>query len=325
MKKMFLLAACLLFITGCGDVKLENGKNAIVSFKEGGISAQELYDDLKELYGTNKIVSMIDTYLLDKEYDVTSDETTYIKQAIKSAESEAKENNVNLATYISYYYGLKDEAAFKDYLRLNYRRSLWIDDYGQESVTDKQINEYYETETIGDMELSHILITINTTEDATDEEKEKAEKDAYNEAKEIIAKLKKGEDFAKLAKSNSDDDDTASKGGSLGKVNVGDNEAEIIDAGKDLKVGSYTTTPIKTQYGYHIVYKSSQDEKPELDDELKTKIRAVVGKEISSEQSFYMTALIALRKKYEMKFDDKGLEESYNDYILQNTASTNSN
>ena len=50
MKKKVLLIICtMLLMTVCGkDVKLVNGENAIVTFKEGGISSNQLYDVLKK-------------------------------------------------------------------------------------------------------------------------------------------------------------------------------------------------------------------------------------------------------------------------------------
>ena len=43
MKKIFLLLLSLFLLAGCKDVKLTNGENALVTFKEGGISSDELY------------------------------------------------------------------------------------------------------------------------------------------------------------------------------------------------------------------------------------------------------------------------------------------
>ena len=61
MKKKILLVICaMLLITGCGkDVKLVNGENAIVTFKEGGISSNELYSVLKDAYGAEKVMDSI--------------------------------------------------------------------------------------------------------------------------------------------------------------------------------------------------------------------------------------------------------------------------
>ena len=174
--------------------------------------------------------------------------------------------------------------------------------------------EYYENEYVGDMEVSHILITIDANNNSSEDEKKEAEEKALNTAKEVIKALDKGEKFEDLAKKYSKDEDTSKKGGSLGKINVGDYTSEVVDAAKELKVGTYTTTPVKSSYGYHIVYLKSQDKKPELNDDVTNKIKTIVGNEIAQEPNFYVKALKALREKNEMKFKDTTLEKEFNKY-----------
>ena len=259
MKKILIFCLCALLLTGCGDVKLENGENAIVSFNNGdGITAQDLYDELKEMYGVNYLVNLIDAKLLDLEYEETTEELEYVQQIVDSVKSESGDEFID---YIEYYYGVNSEEAFEDYIRLNYRRSLWIEDYAREIVTDKQIEDYYNDVYVGDMEVSHILITSDATSDMTDDEKKAAETEAYNKAKEIIEKLNNGEDFATLAKENSDDSGTASDGGVVGTVNYGMNyDEDFVDAAAALEEGKYSSTPVKTQFGYHVIY--VEDKKP---------------------------------------------------------------
>lgn len=315
MKKLFLVLLSIFLLTGCKDVKLANGENAVVTFKEGAISSDDLYEVLKESYGASNIMNLMDKYLLDKKYETTAEETAYINQEVKNAKEQAKEMNADFDLYLSYYYGVNSEKAFKEQLSLTYKRGLWTEEYAKESVTDKQVKEYYEEEIVGDMEASHILITIDVDDDATESEKDKAEKEAYNKAKDIIAKLKKGQDFSELAKKYSEDEDTAKDGGSLGKVNKDDLNEKVFDALVDLKVGKYTKTPVKSTYGYHIIYKKSQDEKPELTDELTNKIKETIGSELAATSSFGLKALKALREQNEMKFVDTNLEKAFNELI----------
>ena len=312
-KKLLILFACLLFVTGCKDVKLENGGNAIVTFEEGGISSDDLYNELKNQYGAETLTNLIDKYLLAKKYKETKEEKDYIKQMINSLESAATSAGTNLQTYISAYYGLKDKDALKDYLSLSYRRDQWKNDYAKETVTDKQIKQYYDGYVYGDVDASQILITIDAATDASDDEKTKAETEALNKAKEVIKKLKAGEDFAKLAKEYSKDASSSSNGGSLGKVNDGDLADEALTALRELKDGSYTTTPVKSSYGYHILYRTSMEDKPELTDELKKTIISKVAEEIAAEDGFSAKALKALREQNKMKFVDTTLESEFND------------
>ena len=311
-KKAFLILCLLVLVAGCKSVKLDNGENAIITFKEGGLSAQDLYSELKKQYGGSAITSLIDSYLLNKLYETNAEENRYVDQAIKTLKESAKASNVDLDTYISAYYGMSSIDVLKDYLRLNYKRNLWVADYAKEQVTDRQISDYYEGYIYGDVEASQILITIDAASDATDEVKKEAEKAALEKANSIIKELKDGKDFAELAKKYSKDQTTASNGGSLGKVNTGDVADEVLEALRKLKDGSYTTTAVKSSYGYHILYRVGMDEKPELTDSLKDEIRATVGKEIQQESGFSAKALLALREKNEMKFVDTDLESQYN-------------
>lgn len=326
-KKIFFALACVFLLAGCNNVKLTNGENAVVTFTEGGISSDELYNSLKESYGAERLMNLIDSKLLNEKYETTTEEKSYINQTVKSTKEAAKKVNADFNLYLTYYYGLKNESEFRDYLSLNYKRSLWAKEYAEETVTEKQIKEYYETEVVGDIDASHILITVDTKDGATEEEKKSAEQKAYDKAKEIIEKLKKGEDFSKLAKEYSKDSTTASKGGSLGKINTGDYADEVFEALKNLKDGSYSTSPVKSSYGYHIVYRTSQDKKAELDDDLTKEIKTTIGKEIVAESGFSVKALKALREKNNMKFEDTTLEKEFEKLILQyeNQAKSSSN
>lgn len=304
--KIFCFLSLALILCGCKDVKLNNGENAIVTFDDGGISAQDLYDSLKETYAQEQIVDIIDSYLLNKKYETSTEENKYVNNAVKTAKKQAEEYNTDFETYVRNYYRVNGTEGFKKYISLNYKRTLWISDYAKETVTEKQIKDYYENETVGDMDLYHILITVN------DEVKDT---DAYNKAKEVIEKLNDGEDFSKLVKEYSEDEATKDNEGSLGKINTGDYDNSVIDAAKKLEVNEYSKSPVKSTYGYHVILKKSQEEKPELNDETKTEIVEIIAKEIANDTSFYAKAMVALREKNNMKFIDTSLEEIYNDVV----------
>lgn len=312
-KKLLIGLACLFLLVGCKSVKLDNGENAVVTFDEGGISSQELYNELKTLYGAETVTNLIDKYLLNKKYEETQEEKTYINQYVKQLKNTAKEAGTDLETYISLYYGIKDEPSLRDYLRLTYRRNKWAEDYAKENVTDKQVNQYYESYVYGNIEASQILITVDVSQNASENEKTKAESEALEKAKKIIQELKEGKDFATLAKQYSKDEATASNGGYLGtEVNDGDLPDEALSALRGLKNGSYTISPIKTSYGYHILYKTNQSDKPELNDELIDTIKTKIGEETAQTSGYVNTAMKALREQSGMKFVDTDLEKQFN-------------
>lgn len=71
-------------------------------------------------------------------------------------------------------------------------------------------------------------------------------------AQKIIERLKKGEKFADLAKAESMDS-SKTNGGDLGWFTLDHMVKPFADAVSNLKVGQYTTEPVQTQYGWHVI------------------------------------------------------------------------
>ena len=204
------------------------------------------------------------------------------------------------------------------------------EDYAKKQISEKEIKKYYEDEVVGDIEISHILITPETTDDMTEEEKSNAETAAENKAKEIIEELKKANDvktkFAELAKKNSKDESTSENGGSLGYINYGTLSTDydsLIDESLKLKNGKYSTTAIKTSLGYHIILRTNQKEKSKLDDVKDTIIEKLANELISNDATTSVKAMQELRKEYNVEIQDSELKEKYANYI-QNALSQNS-
>jgi len=74
-----------------------------------------------------------------------------------------------------------------------------------------------------------------------------------SEAKEIIASLKKGGKFDDIAKKKSKDPGSGAKGGDLDWANPSSYVPEFTEALVKLNKGQTTETPVKTQFGYHVI------------------------------------------------------------------------
>lgn len=73
------------------------------------------------------------------------------------------------------------------------------------------------------------------------------------EAADIIAKIKNGGDFEKLAKENSLDPGSKVKGGDLGWFSTGGMVKPFSDAVTSLKKGQLVAAPVKTEFGFHVI------------------------------------------------------------------------
>ncbi len=77
--------------------------------------------------------------------------------------------------------------------------------------------------------------------------------DSEAEAKALIAQIKAGASFEKLAKEKSKDPGSGAKGGDLDFAKPEAYVPEFAQALVKLKKGEMTDTPVKTQFGWHII------------------------------------------------------------------------
>lgn len=320
MKKKIGISICLfstllLMVTGCGKkAELDDNKTA-VSLKGVKITATDYYNEIKTT-NISKLVDMIDHQLFDEKYKSDDTEDEAIKQQI----DQLKENYPDETTFLNVirqYFGVQTEDELEEMLRLEYKRNKAVEDYVADNLSDNEIEDYYDKNIIGDIKAKHILITPEVDSDATDEEKEKAEEKAKKQAEKIIKRLDNGEDFEALAKKYSDDSATAEDGGELGYFNTDDMDENFIEAAKKLENNKYTKEPVKTQFGYHIILKENQKDKPKLK-EVKDSIKeTLTNSKLENNNKLHYESLIAIREKNSIKWNDDELEKQYDELMEQ--------
>jgi peptidyl-prolyl cis-trans isomerase C len=82
-----------------------------------------------------------------------------------------------------------------------------------------------------------------------------------DEAKAVLAEIKKGTDFAELAKQKSKDPGAAAEGGDLGYFGKSQMVPEFAEAAFKMNKGD-VSDPIKTQFGWHIIKVEDKRNKP---------------------------------------------------------------
>ena len=139
--------------------------------------------------------------------------------------------------------GLEATADYKAQMELARQtiliRELFADFQKNNPVTDAEIQAEYDKFVAAnagkEYRASHILV-----------EKE-------DEAKAIIASLKKGGKFADIAKKQSKDPGSGARGGDLDWASPGSYVPEFTEALVKLEKGKTTQTPVKSQFGWHII------------------------------------------------------------------------
>lgn len=325
-KALVLGTASLFLVTGCGSKeipKLSNGDEVVVELKDDTkISVNDLYNSLKDRYGLEVVVSMIDKIILEKEYP---DDLTAAKESAETKMKQLEESyGDKLESAIQYYTSYNTKEEYQDSLYLNYLQEKAITSYAKTQIKESEIKKYYKDSIKPDIKISHILFSVNYDSNASDDDKNKAKEDAKNKANEVLEKLKgvsKDElqaKFSELAKEYSDDESTKNDGGNLGVINtdtLGSNYTKVVDAAYKLKDNEYTTEVVESELGYHIILRTETKEKASLDDVRDTVLDTLANTYISSHSEASIKAMQELRKKYDLNITDNDLKTSYTNYI----------
>lgn len=289
---------------------LKDGTQPVVKVGDITYTADDLYENMKDYYSVSLLLDQIDSDLLTDLYP-EDDEMT----------EEVKSNAEYYINMYEQYYGYTEEEflskngfssydAFLEYLRLDYRRGLYLDDYVENNLTDKEIQTYYDDNVFGDINTQHILVEVSSSDD----DGKLSDDDAKALAEEIITKLNDGTSWETIQKDYEDkityeDLSYQSWDASL--------EDSFMTALKDMDDNSYSEEPVQTSYGYHVIYRLDQKEKPSLEDSKEKIIEKLVTDKKSEDSNLLYKSLIALREENNIEFSDTVMKSKYDEYCKQ--------
>ena len=307
---VILLIINIVLIANGHKVKLSNGNEIIASVDGKDFVAEDLFDDLKDLYGSNSLLNLVDKFIISKEIKDDSKARSKAKENLESIRSQYESAGYDWDTVLTQY-GYENEDTLLEELMTSVKKEEVAKNYLKENLSDEEINKYYEDEVYGTYSAKHILIKPVTTDNMTDEEKNAAEEAAKNKAQEVINRLNNGEDFASLVKEYSEDEGSVDKEGLVENFTKGDVVDEFFNATAKLKDGEYTTEPVKSSYGYHVILRVSATEKKALKDIKDEVVEKIIEKKLDEDSSLYTKTWVEIRKKYNFTINDTKLKDTY--------------
>jgi len=232
--------------------KQQDGNYLVYSSGDHSMTADELYDKLKDSYGASSAFNALSKAVIDASVETTEDLNTYA---------------TNYATYVMQYndeatilstlkqYGYDSIDQLTDYYLIALKQQEMLNEFFTKNF-DKYAPSYIKT--VNPRKVSHILVSVadvqantddngNTTYTANMTDDEKTKLDNVKEAL-------KTKSFTDVAKEFSDDG-TASNGGYLGIVDENSRSnyvAEFSDAAMSQQLGK-VGEPVLSQYGYHFI------------------------------------------------------------------------
>lgn len=319
MKKLKLLLPLLcvgLVVTGCGKTipTLEDGKQVVAELEGKKITAEDLYTELKSQGGTSVLVNLIDEFIANEEYPENEEAYKYADAQISTLKTQYESYGQDFDTALKNA-GYANLDAFKEVIALDYKKSKVAEDYVSSTITDKEIEKYYQEEVDGSMTVRYILVKPETTDDMTATEKTEAENAALKEAKEIIKKLNDGEKFEDLAKKHSDDKTTASEGGLYSNFEKDEVVSEFWNASVALKDNEYTKEPVKSSYGYFVILRVKQNKKPALEEVEDDIVSTLTREKLEADENLTVKAWVEVRKNYGLNIVDSDILKEYNETL----------
>jgi parvulin-like peptidyl-prolyl isomerase len=132
------------------------------------------------------------------------------------------------------------------------------------------------------------------------------------QAKQVLDRLAKGEQFEALAKELSKDPGSGANGGDLGWIQKGQTVPEFDKAiFEDLKPGETTKTPVKTDFGYHIIKVLAREQRAAMTEEqAKQAVEQGLDQELQNRRSQALQQMIAGERE-KAKAENRLVEPTY--------------
>ncbi len=120
---------------------LKDGTQPVAEINDYTVTADILYEDMKEVYSISSLLDKIDNKILEEKYPETEEMNDELKQQAESYYSAYEQYyQMDKETFLSNN-GFGSEKAFLEYLRLQYRRNKYAEDYIKTLISDKDVEK----------------------------------------------------------------------------------------------------------------------------------------------------------------------------------------
>lgn len=268
---MVALGGC----TGTGSEALVTGDNGYTLTKE------DLYTAMKQAVGEDAVrqellLNVLKKDVSEEEYKQLQDEAK--KQLDTQLSAQGPNNKISDSQKAAYEKGLILQSLIKESIKKS------VD------TSEEAIKYYYETKYQPKLKAKHILVE---TED---------------KANEIIKKLQDGADFTELAKAESKDPGTGQNGGELGEFDANTMVKEFTEAVQNGESGKLVEKPVKSQFGYHVIFvENNGKQKPPLE-EVKEQIKKSIQEEKMMDSKYVDEFLYNKLKNANLTIKDDSLK-----------------
>lgn len=296
MRKKWLLPIMGVFLAfglaGCGKT--------VATTAGGSISQQDYYNEMKKSdSGKQTLQQMILDKVMEKQYgkkvskaEVTKQFNSYKSQYGSSFKSVLSQNSMT-------------ESSFKKNLRSNLLLKEAVKDH--DTITQKKLKKQWKSYE-PKVTVQHILV---------------AKKDTAQTVVDSLKKDPSEKNFKALAKKYSTDTSTKKDAGKLPAFDSTDTslDSAFKKAAFKLKSGQYTTTPVKSQYGYHVIRMINNPGKGQMKDHTAT-LKSQIWDADMSNNTVLHNVISKVLKKGNVQIKDDDLKNVLSDYTGKGSSTS---
>ncbi len=301
MKKWFIAFAGLLLtvtLAGCGN-------KTVATTNGGKITESQYYSSLKGTSSGKQVLQqMILNKVLEKQYG----------DKVKKSEVTKQFNKYKAQYGSSFSSVLSQSGMTQSGLKTEIRSNLLLKEAVKDNVTisDAQLKKQFKSYE-PEVTVAHILVSKKSTADSII-------KDLKGTKKSDLTS-----EFTKLAKKDSTDTATKNKGGKLSAFDSTDTslDSTFKKAAFKLQTNEYTTTPVKTQYGYHVILMLKNPGKGTVNQH-KAELKSQIIDSDMNDSTVLHNVVAKVLKKGNVSIKDNDLKNILSDYLASSSSSKTS-
>ncbi|MCR8968635.1 peptidylprolyl isomerase [Facklamia sp. 7083-14-GEN3] len=286
-----LTAASVALVALPNFTSVSAQEGVIATIGETTITAEDLYKDMKEQFGSTALRSKIIEAVLIENVEDAEGAKTKAAEEVQSQIEELGGDEV-FQQFLSYQQlGSAEQYEYQLYIRNLLQEIV----EGRIDMSDEAIQNFYENDYQPMMEAQHILV------------------DTEEEALNAIERINNGEEFDTVAQELSKDG-SAQNGGLLAPFSPGQMVPEFEEAVKSLANGEMTSEPVKSEFGYHVIKTINNGEKKPLE-ESKEEVVEAYKQSKYADSNFTYGIVGELIKNSDLSIEDPELKNAVDDLI----------